>query len=334
MSAVVSPILETEPVYGRGDAADDIAIWIHPYDVERSKVIATDKKKGLIVYSLEGTIVSNYLGERYNNVDIRYHFLYQGNIIDLISASNKDTGAVDFFYLEDDSRLIKLNSSILGNVNAYGVCLFHERQSHSYYVVLTGTEKGAELYKIWSTDKGLKFNFIREFDVRSRSEGCVVDDIKGKLYLAEEEKGIWKYDLMKPNQPKILVDSIKKNNRLSADIEGLTLFYTNQNEGYLLASSQGNNRFIVYDRHTNRYIFDFEIKGNRSIDAVSHTDGIDITNLAISAKFPFGAFIVQDDRNRDHGKKRKQNFKFVSWQDIVKASEFDIDLRSTWNPRS
>src|SRR3989337_2683988 len=54
--ASVMPTVETTPVPDAGDAADDVAIWIHPTDPSLSTVIGTDKlaSGGLGVYNLAG----------------------------------------------------------------------------------------------------------------------------------------------------------------------------------------------------------------------------------------------------------------------------------------
>ena len=134
---------------------------------------------------------------------------------------------------------------------------------------------------------------------------------------------------------KYLKDVDSRAGEIEGDPEGVSIYKTSNKEGYLVVSSQGNSTFNLYNRKTPyQYVGTFMILGAQGIDEVRDTDGIDVTNVALGAKFPFGAFIVQDDRNRDHGKKRKQNFKFISWEDIVKATDVDFDLRSTWNPRS
>jgi myo-inositol-hexaphosphate 3-phosphohydrolase len=44
---VVRPVVETTPVPHTGDAADDVAIWVHPTDPVLSTIIGTDKQGGL-----------------------------------------------------------------------------------------------------------------------------------------------------------------------------------------------------------------------------------------------------------------------------------------------
>jgi 3-phytase len=46
---------ETQPINDVGDAADDPAIWAHPSAAEKSLVLGTHKKRGLLVYSLDGS---------------------------------------------------------------------------------------------------------------------------------------------------------------------------------------------------------------------------------------------------------------------------------------
>src|SRR5699024_11432603 len=49
---VVLPSVQTDPIPSPGDAADDPAIWLHPSDPARSRVLGTDKRNGLAVSGL------------------------------------------------------------------------------------------------------------------------------------------------------------------------------------------------------------------------------------------------------------------------------------------
>src|SRR2546426_138438 len=67
---------------------------------------------------------------------------------------------------------------------------------------------------------------------------------------------------------------------LAAQVGGLTLYYTSDRKGYLIASSQGSNQFTVYRREgKNAYVTTFEITAGNTADGVTHTDGIDVTNF-------------------------------------------------------
>ena len=91
----------------------------------------------------------------------------------------------------------------------------------------------------------------------------------------------------------------------------MTIAYGSNGSGYLIASSQGNDTFVMYERQgTNAYVQTFAIVPGNGIDGVDHTDGIDVTTANLGAAFPRGVFVAQDDTNDGS----TQNFKLVPWQ--------------------
>ena len=46
---------------------------------------------------------------------------------------------------------------------------------------------------------------------------------------------------------------------------------------------------------------------------VADSDGIDVTNVATSSRFPRGLFVCQDGRRRND----RQNFKLYAWEKIA-----------------
>ncbi len=103
----VRPTVETAPVPSDNDAADDIAVWTHPTDPAKSRIIGVDKgsglgKGGLLVYNLDGT-QRQYLQEgALNNVDIRYNFPLNGQLTDLIVASNVNNDSISIYRIQGD----------------------------------------------------------------------------------------------------------------------------------------------------------------------------------------------------------------------------------------
>lgn len=101
-------------------------------------------------------------------------------------------------------------------------------------------------------------------------EGMVVDPANGTLYAGQEDVGIWRVPADLTGRPELL-DRVREfgvpgrydeeteectsgadpgygGRHLSADVEGLTLLTESDGDGYLLASSQGDNTFVAYDR--------------------------------------------------------------------------------------
>ncbi|HEX6811273.1 MAG TPA: phytase [Planctomycetota bacterium] len=85
----------------------------------------------------------------------------------------------------------------------------------------------------------------------------------------------------------------RQPSRLTADVEGLAIYYGPGGSGYLIASSQGINTFVVHDRQPpHAYRFTFQIVANTTlgIDGVTDCDGIDVLNLGPGSAFPNGVF--------------------------------------------
>ena len=84
-------------------------------------------------------------------------------------------------------------------------------------------------------------------------------------------------------------------------------------ESYLVVSAQAADRFVVYDLqapHTPRGIFTVTANADGSVDAVTHTDGLDVNSAPLPG-YPRGILIVQDDANPTS--EVDQNFKVVDW---------------------
>jgi myo-inositol-hexaphosphate 3-phosphohydrolase len=153
------------------------------------------------------------------------------------------------------------------------------------------------------------------------SEGCVADDENAYLFVAEEGEGIWRYGAEPgAGSARVLVDTTGGAGHLAADVEGLGIYYAAGGAGYLVASSQGDNSFVVYERrppHERRLTFQIAANAGLGIDAVSETDGIDVTSVGLGSAFPSGLFVAQDGSNPG----ANQNFKFVPWQDIAELAD-------------
>ena len=154
---------------------------------------------------------------------------------------------------------------------------------------------------------------VRAFKLNSLAEGCVADNDLGFVYFSEETVGIWKFDAEPDGSVEGQLVARVGDNGLTADVEGLTIYYAAQGGGYLIASSQGNNTYLVYERAgQNRYLLTVDPKAGQ-IDDVSDTDGICVTSCPTSTQFTKGLFVVQDGTNAGGN----QNFKLYAWEDVA-----------------
>ncbi|MEM7019686.1 MAG: phytase, partial [Pseudomonadota bacterium] len=322
--AVVMPVAETHPVEIFGDAADDPAIWVHPDDPMKSLIIGTQKRSGLYVYNLQGEVVQFLPDGRLNNVDLRSGFMLGGKSITIVAATNRSDNSVTLYKLSaENPRLTKAAPPIpSGFEEPYGLCMYHEQITNTYYVIATDTRGNVNQWQLRTTDGQITADLQRSFDVGSQAEGCVTDDELGHLYISEEEEALWKYSASPAGgNARAEVDGVDSP-EIEADLEGISIYYGDNGTGYLIVSNQGADNYALYRREgDNEFLGMFHIIANTSngVDGASESDGLDITNQTLGNNYPQGLMVVQDGRNRMPTD--KQNFKLISWKDIMTAME-------------
>ncbi|HEY9372601.1 phytase, partial [Streptomyces sp.] len=112
--------------------------------------------------------------------------------------------------------------------------------------------------------------------------------------------------------------------RLAADVEGLTLLTERDGDGYLMASSQGDNTFALYDRELaddNEYEGGFRVAAaTGTLDGSEECDGAAVLNAPLGRKYPHGLLVVQDGHDAPgDGDRPATDFKFVDLGDVLDA---------------
>ncbi|HEX8347421.1 MAG TPA: phytase [Actinoplanes sp.] len=194
-------------------------------------------------------------------------------------------------------------------------------------------------------------------------EGMVVDAQTGVLYAGQEDIGIWKMSAMLTGTP-VLMDKVREfgvpatynaeteecepsgpdpgagGQHIAADVEGLTIYYRRGGQGYLLASSQGDNTFVAYQRAgSNAYVGNFRVgPDSDGPDGSEECDGAMVLNVPLGDEFDEGLLVVQDGFNTPDvtdsaGEVRTNtNFKFVEWDDVAEEVGLAVDTTG-WSPR-
>ncbi|MEO1553420.1 MAG: phytase [Pseudomonadota bacterium] len=306
----------TEPVRDMCDAADDPAIWVDATIPEGALVLGTNKQSSLNVYDMSGALVSraDAIGAP-NNVDIRS---YGGRI--LAMASDKDEAEIEAYQIDLQSgALTQLNGAPYPaevEEEVYGLCLY--ASDKALYAFTTDKSGLIDQYKI-DLAQGAATK-VRALRVDTQPEGCVVDDAAGSLFVGEEDVGIWRFSAEETGSSDgTLIAKTGSNGPLTADVEGLAIYAGAGMSGYLIASSQGDNTYAVFDRappHSFRGRFQVSYNGV----VIGDTDGLDVTSRAIGSDYPSGLLVVQDGFIRDeNGKRRNQRFAYISWADVEAA---------------
>ncbi|MBW8485077.1 phytase [Actinomadura parmotrematis] len=304
----VTATVETAPVAHSGDAADDPAIWVDKAAPANSAVIATDKKGALNVYALNGSLIQSIAGDYGNNVDVRDDI-----VISADDEANDGDGAMHIYRISASTRRLTLLKTVNTEVTAHGICMYKSPATGKIYAYPNSTSGRLEQWEIAVSGSTVTATSVRLFDAGTAVEGCYADETTGKLYLGEEDVGVWVYGA-EPTAGTVRtkLDATGSAGHITADVEGITAAGT-----HLFVSSQGSNDYTVYDRGTGAYQGRFSVVNGTAADDCEDTDGIDATASALGTAFPKGLFVCQDGSNGAPGTSGNQNFKFVPLERIT-----------------
>lgn len=377
-ATVETPALVDDPDAAglRGDA-DDSAIYVPPEDPSESLVITAVKNGGLVVFDLAGTVVQEILparfGEvRYNNVDVLYG--WRGR--DLAVVSDRRNDRLVIFLIDPYTRRLTdiTNAAVApifggepGEDTAYGLGAWLDAETGEANVFVTRADAPdvAQLVLMPLENDSIGYRVVRRFRLGllplsgsahersltqeledafedAQAEGVVVDGGHRVVYVGQENVGVWRFDVAADSRaPGRLIDTVGTfGGNLTRDVEGLAIYYAGEREGYLLASSQGESLFAVYERGTERFLGKFSIDALGGRDGVEETDGIDVVNVALGRVFPHGLFVAQDGVDEPQVvvqdgaalENRATNFKFVPWPAIAEPLGLTVDSEG-FHPR-
>jgi 3-phytase len=323
--------LETQVVPSRDDAADDPAIWVHPESPELSLILGTDKKGALHVYNMDGTPRGRIgAGTQPNNVDVTYEFPLGGETVDLAVASTRGKHqGLKVWSIDPRSRELadvsENESATFPDEEPYGCCTYRSPSSGKTYAFVTFKSGLVEQYELAGIGSRVRVSKVASLKLASTVEGCVADDELRSVFIGEENEGIWKFSAEPEAQRRGILIAQTGKAGLKRDVEGLALYYGTNGGGYLIASSQGNNTFKVYERAgEHRLVATIDPRAGEFGD-VEDTDGIAVTSQPTSRTFAKGLFIAQDGKNRP-----RQNFKLFAWEDIAGET---LRIETGWSPR-
>lgn len=305
----VLPERETQAVNHADDAADDPAIWVNRANPSDSRILGTNKKGSLEVYDLTGRKLQVINTGRINNIDLRNN---------LAIATQRDRNSLLIFSIDESTGEVSVAGEIPAQLeNIYGICLY-QPAAEELHVFVNGKSGEYQQIRITANEGVWQGERLRTFSVASQPEGCVADDLTHRLYFGEEDRGIWTMDARADStadpQPVMMAGK-----QLVADVEGMALYH-GKKQAYLIASSQGNNSYVVLEAAPPyRYRGSFQVGNNDklAIDGTSETDGLEAISVSLGAPFENGLLVVQDGHNQMPDE--NQNFKLVPWTSVAQT---------------
>ena len=179
----------------------------------------------------------------------------------------------------------------------------------AFIVIKDGTIRQIELDPAKATGR-----IVRTMKLATQSEGCVVDPRTARLYVAEEDVGIWRFDARASGSTVPVKLAGVDGSHLVADVEGLAVATEGAgNGGWLVASSQGDNAYTLYRLADERFAGRFRI-ADGAVGGTQETDGVAVITGNFGPAFPHGLMVAQDGENQP-----AQNFKLVGWGRLKEA---------------
>jgi len=268
---------------------DDMCVWVHPTEPERSTIVTSDKKANkLFVYDLDGKTIQSVDVKHPGNIDSRSGFPLGGAKVDIVVVNLRAEQLLAVFKVDPKTRkLARIDDGTIATGENYGGCLYRSRKSGKFFAVVTSKSGAVTQYELADTGTGtVRGKKVRAWKVGGVCEGAVADDEAGKVYIAEEHAGVWELGA-EPDAaaPGALVIKVGEN-ELKGDVEGLAIYTGADGTGYLLVSDQGPSKIRVYQRNQKHaYIGAFAVAG------MGATDGIEVVSAGLGPKFPNGLFL-------------------------------------------
>ena len=305
----VKPVVITEQV--KYDT-DDPAIWIDSNSPNKSLIIGTDKNEdgGLFVFDLEGKIVAEKVVsglKRPNNVDVLQNISLGGDTMDIAVTGERMTHNMRVFSLPDmkpiDNGGIPMFEGEEGVDfrDLMGVALYHRKADGKVFAIM-GRKTGPLSEYLWQYELTVdslgivKADLVRkfgQFSGRKEIEAIAVDAEMGYIYYSDETVGIRKYyaDPEKGNEELAFFGQ----NDFKEDHEGISIFKTGADKGFIIVSDQQDNAFNIYRRegdngqkHKHQLI-------KKVYVSTMESDGSEVTQLPLSNEYPKGLFVAMSD---------------------------------------
>lgn len=320
--ATIKPRFVTEPV--RFDT-DDPAIWIDRADPAKSLIVGTDKETdgALYVFDLKGNILSDKTVRglaRPNNVDIAYGLKLGGKAVDIAVVTEREKQRLRVFALPSMESVDKGDLAIFpGDATRapMGVALYTRPKDGAIFAIVGGKSGPAQgylgQYRLEDDGTGkVKMTLVRQFGAYSAKkeiESIAADNELGYVYYSDEGVGVRKYaaDPDAPDAGREL--ALFATTGFAIDHEGISIYKSGPQTGYVLVSDQGANRFWIFRREGSPGKPHEHTPVKIVQAATLESDGSEVTATPLPG-FPHGLFVAMST---------DKTFHYYAWEDIAGA---------------
>lgn len=301
--------------------SDDPAIWINHDNPAESLVLGTDKGSdsgdgAIFVFNLQGNEIPGKTVrniKRPNNIDVAYNFEMNDTTIDIAVCTERNTNSLRVFRVPDMKEMDGGGIPVFENDTArspMGIALFTTRR-HTYAIVSRKSGPDEEYlcqYLLKPDGDKITGELVRKFGKfggGKEIESVAVDNELGYVYYSDEGAGIRKYYAHPDSSNREL--AFFGENLFKEDNEGISIYKSGENTGYILVSDQAANQFHIFSRNGNEgNPHDHQLVKTIKTSTIE-SDGSDVTSIPLPG-FPKGLFVAMSD---------DKTFQYYSWEQIM-----------------
>jgi 3-phytase len=295
---------------------------VNPADRAGSIVIGTDKRGAIELYDLGGKRVQRIPrpAGMTTSVDVRDGFDLGGKNVALVATGGR---AMSFFRLDAAARqLHEVGAQGFPTIRPpAGICLYRSGVSGRFYAFLTEDDGDITQYELFDQGGSVDARKARSWPLGAPAAHCVADDETGRLFVSQQS-GVWRYDA-EPDASPLARKQVDRagSDHLTREVGGVAVVNQPGRQGFLLASSAGDNTFALYRRGQDHgWLGQRQVVDGATADGCNATMGIDAVAADLGPDFPAGIFICQDGHNTAPGSAGRQNFKFVRLDRLIDTS--------------
>lgn len=311
----VASKLQTSP--SAEDAANDVALWVHPTDTSRSLVLGAGGTAGLEVFGLDGAARQRVADIQADLVDVRHAVTRGGGGgLDLVTVGEVRRGLLHFYTVDAGTGALRPAPGAPVEVAAEmtGLCSYRSPITDRVYL-LTATDDGDVVqWEVATEGASIAARPVRRLPFGRGAGSCVADDAGQALYVAVETTGVWRVGAepesdAAPHQ----LDALAPFGALDEEVKGLALYRADAETAYLMAIDVGAERLRLYDLEGRR-LGRLALVAAGTVPAVTESEAFEL----VAGRLPGldgGALLIADEDNGD----AYANYKLVAWSEIAGA---------------
>ena len=308
----VAPRLQTAP--SLQDAANDVAIWVHPAEPQRSLVLGAGGTAGLEIFGLDGAALQRVPDPHVEFVEVRYGVPIDGRAVDLVLAVDVSRAKLHFFTVDPASRQLASlpGKAVELGAEVTGLCSYRSPVTGKTYALVSTDDGDLDQLELHAQDGGITAALIRRVPLGRGAGPCAVDDATQTVVVSVETTGLWRIAAEpESDATPAQLDALAPLGTIKEEVKGVAIYRADTASAYALATDVGQGALRIYDLE-GKSLGAITLAASGAIPAVGEVEGLALVAGSLPG-FDGGLLAVTDEDNGD----AYANYKLISFSDLA-----------------